>query len=186
MKRIFFAVKIEPGEKFMTTFTDLRARLGSEPIKWVEDHNIHITLKFFGETHESRIPDLSVELGEIVQNSVALNFRLSGIGIFGSRYQPRVIWVGIEPYEPLATLMVTIQKEMELYGFDSNRQNIVPHLTLGRIKFIKDKQLFQRMIDANKEIRSDMITIRDCVLYESILHREGPRYIPLAIFPFGK
>lgn len=113
-------------------------------------------------------------------------FSLSGIGIFGSRYQPRVIWAGIKPYEPLALLMANIQKEMERFGFDPGRQNIVPHLTLGRVKFLKDKQQFQRLIDANKEIQSDPITIKEYILYESILHREGSQYIALKMFPFGK
>jgi 2'-5' RNA ligase len=186
MKRIFAAVKIEPCDKFMKSFREMRSRLISEPIKWVEEHNIHITIKFFGETDEGLIPDISGTLGKIAQNSLELNFRLSGIGIFGSRYQPRVVWAGIDPHEPLARLMKTVQKEMEQYGFESDRQNIIPHLTLGRIKFLKDKLLFQSVIDANRELQSAPIQVRGCILYESILHREGPQYIVLRKFPFGK
>jgi 2'-5' RNA ligase len=82
--------------------------------------------------------------------------------------------------------MKTVQKEMEQFGFESDRQNIVPHLTLGRLKFLKDKQLFQKVIDANMEIHSDVIQTKECVLYESKLQKEGPRYIVLGKFPFGK
>jgi 2'-5' RNA ligase len=82
--------------------------------------------------------------------------------------------------------MKTVQKEMEQYGFESDRQNIIPHLTLGRIKFLKDKLLFQSVIDANRELQSAPIQVRGCILYESILHREGPQYIVLRKFPFGK
>jgi len=82
--------------------------------------------------------------------------------------------------------MKTVQQEMLKHGFESDRQNIVPHLTLGRIKFLNDRVLFQKLIDANKAISSPQLIIKECILYESILQREGPRYIALRKFPFGK
>ena len=169
----------------MASFRALRAGLRSEPVKWVEEDNIHITLKFFGETEESLIPVISATIEKIAQNSPELKFRLSGTGIFGSSYKPRVIWAGIEPHEQLAELMKTFVKEMEQFGFEPDRQNLVPHLTLGRIKFIKDKLLFNRLIDANSKIQSEPITVGECVLYESILGREGPRYVVLGTFSLG-
>ncbi len=186
MKRIFAAIKIDPGEKFMKSFREIRSGLNSENIKWVEERNIHITIKFFGETNESLLPGISIALGKIAHNSGLLTFRLSGLGLFGSRYQPRVVWSGIDPVEPMTGFMKTVQKEMEKFGFESDRQNTVPHLSLGRIKFLKDKQLFQKVMDANREIHSDVIQTEECILYESILQKEGPRYIVLGKFPFGK
>jgi RNA 2',3'-cyclic 3'-phosphodiesterase len=186
MKRLFAAVKIEPCARFMKSFRELRTGLGSEKIKWVEEHNIHITVKFFGETDESLIRGISGSLGKLASNTAELNFRLSRIGIFGSRYDPRVVWAGIEPSEPLASLMKTVQKEMEQYGFEPDRQNIVPHLTLGRIKLLKDKELFNKVIGMYRELQSDIIKVSECILFESILRREGPQYIALGKFPFGK
>lgn len=186
MKRIFAAVKTEPGENFIRSYGELRSRLIAEPIKWVEEHNIHITIKFFGETEENLIPAISETLGMIAQNCPVVNFKLKGIGLFGSKYQPRVVWAGVDPPGPLACLMQTTQKEMEKYGFKNDSQNIVPHLTLGRIKDLKDKQLFQKVINSYREIHSDPMKISECILYESILHREGPQYISLGKFPMGK
>ncbi|MCX6285382.1 MAG: RNA 2',3'-cyclic phosphodiesterase [Bacteroidetes bacterium] len=186
MKRIFAAVKTEPGENFIRSFEELRSRLIAEPVKWVEEHNIHITIKFFGETEEILIPAISETLDKIAKNSPVITFKLKGIGLFGSRYQPRVIWAGVDPSDSLASLMQNTQKEMETQGFKTDRQNIVPHLTLGRIKFIKDKQLFQKVIDSYRELHSDPIKIKECILYESILLRDGPRYISLKKFHFGK
>jgi len=185
MKRLFTAIKIDPGETFVKKFSELRSRLSSEPIKWVEEQNIHITIKFFGETDELLIPDISGTLGKITKNFSELRFRLSGIGLFGSSYQPRVVWAGIDPHEPLTQFMRTIQKEMEQYGFESDRQNTVPHLTLGRIKFLKDKLLFQKVIDANSKIQSDPMKISECILYESILRKDGPQYFSLGKFHFA-
>lgn len=186
MKRLFAAVKIEPDENFLRSIHGLKSKLRAEPIKWVEEQNTHITIKFFGETDESLIPEISETLGNLAQSCRELNFKLHKIGLFGSRYQPRVVWAGIDPPAPLAGLMQTTQKEMEKHGFKTDRQNIVPHLTLGRIKFIKDKLLFQKAIDEYREIQSDPLNIKECILYESILSMEGPKYIVLQKFAFCK
>ena len=186
MKRIFAAVKIEPDAKFLKSFRDLRARLNLESIKWVEEYNIHVTLKFFGETDEMLIPRISETLEKISQGSPVLNFRLSGIGIFGSQYQPRVVWAVIDPPEPLARLMKETQLECEKLGYIPDRLNLIPHLTLGRIKYLKDKFLFQKVIKEYKGINSEPVLINEFILYESKLRKEGPEYFILDKFVFGE
>ena len=185
MKRLFAAVRISPDENFLKSFRILRSGLRTESIKWVEEQKIHVTIKFFGETEERLIPGISESLKGISQNTPVLNFSLSGLGIFGSSYQPKVIWAGIEPYEQLSSLMKRTRKEMEKLGFESDRQNIVPHLTLGRIKFLKDKELFMKALDASRNIRTEPMMVQECILFESILRKEGPEYITLGKFSFG-
>jgi len=169
---------------FLKSFRELRTTLGHESIKWVEEHNIHVTIKFFGETDERQIPSISETLRQVSQNTPELKFSLSGIGIFGSKYQPRVIWSGIEPPGPLARLMKVAQLEFEKSGYTSDSQNLVPHLTLGRIKYLKDKILFQKIINKYTLITSETISVNKCILFESVLKREGPEYRVLGKFPF--
>jgi RNA 2',3'-cyclic 3'-phosphodiesterase len=93
-----------------------------------------------------------------------------------------VIWCGIEPHDALLNLMKSIHEELRTIGFEPDRQNLVPHLTLGRIKFLKDKTLFQETIEDFKDLHSGMINIDRVILYESILRREGPEYVVLEEF----
>jgi 2'-5' RNA ligase len=186
MKRLFAAIKILPDSEFLDGFRRLRGMLRGDQIKWVEEHTIHITLKFFGETEEALIPRIGERLGERASQSKLPALQLKGIGIFGSRYDPRVIWTGIEPFEPLARLMKEIQRDMVPVGFDMDRQNIVPHLTLGRIRMIRDKVSFQRVIDQFQTLKSKPEIAEEIILFESILRREGPEYIVLRKFPFQK
>ena len=162
----------------------LEASFQYERIKWVEDHNIHITLKFFGETEEKLIPGISAALKKVASSSNAFSFSLKNLGIFGSSYDPKVVWVGIEPYEGLVSLMKKIQQDLIPLGFEADRQNLVPHLTLGRIKGLKDKPLFQRTIDRYKSIFSTTLIAESFILYESILKREGPTYRAIETFRF--
>ncbi len=186
MKRLFAALKIYPDETFLSSYRKLKAALHHEKINWVAEQNIHITLKFFGETDERKIPGICSILNDRAETSSHLTLQLTGLGIFGSIYAPKVIWVGIEPFGQISFLMKNIHTDLAAVGYDNDRQNLVPHLTLGRIKFLKDKILFQHIIDQYKRISSEPIGIREIILYESILHREGPEYIELNKFPFKK
>ena len=184
MKRLFTAIKVRPDDAFLRQYKELRLSLLNEKIKWVEEYNIHITLKFLGETDEKRIPAIGEALTLVADNTKSFSFMLKGLGIFGSRYDPRVIWTGIEPYDELAGLMEKVHASLEKAGFERDRQNLVPHLTLGRIKFLQDKPSFQKKTDAHKSIISQPIPARAMILFESILKKEGPVYKEIRIFPF--
>ena len=97
MKRLFAAIKIHPSPKYISTFNELTTSLKHERIKWVEPENMHLTLKFFGETEENKIADIQLALSNAVSKSRTFTLKFSDTGIFGSRYDPRVVWFGIKP-----------------------------------------------------------------------------------------
>ena len=82
--------------------------------------------------------------------------------------------------------MKNLHHDLKAAGFEPDRENLVPHLTLGRIKFLRDKISFNRAIALNKSITSTVFSIGEVVLFESILRREGPEYIALEKFPLIK
>lgn len=168
----------------MASFAGMRQSLRHEAIKWVEEHNIHVTLKFFGDTPENDIPAISGVLQKRAAQTPPLTLRLAGLGIFGSSYAPRVVWAGIEPYAALAALMKAVHEDLRTIGYEPDRQNIVPHLTLGRIRELRDRNLFNRTLDYYRGIASLPMRIEEVVLYESILRREGPEYVALGRFNF--
>lgn len=186
MKRLFTALKIHPDQEFLSTYREIKQQLFHEKIKWVEDQNIHITLKFFGETLEEKIPEISSVIGKRASITQSFDLRLAGLGIFGSSYAPKVIWVGIEPYAELSSLMKKIHDDLNIIGFESDRQNLVPHLTLGRIKLLRDKIIFNRTLERYGSISSALLPVSEIILFESILHREGPEYIAVNKFPLVK
>lgn len=182
MKRLFIAIKVSPDKKFLDQIHSLEESLRHERIKWVEENNIHITLKFLGETEEKLIPGIIEALRNVALNTKPFSYCLQHLGIFGSSYNPRVVWVGIEPYQELVNLMKQTHQEMKPLGFDPDRQNLVPHLTLGRIKEIKDKQGFQRTIDKFRMLTSEQLPAKSIILFESILKKEGATYLALESF----
>jgi len=115
-------------------------------------------------------------LSEAASSVSPFTMQLSGTCVFGSRYDPKVIWVGLHHAEPLTDLAINIMEGLKNIGFMPDRQNFVPHITLGRIKMITDLKLFQKTMKKNKDVVIQDCTIDRMMLFESILKREGPEY----------
>jgi RNA 2',3'-cyclic 3'-phosphodiesterase len=177
MKRLFAAIKIHPSARFISIFNEISSSLSHERIKWVDPENIHLTLKFFGETDENKIPGIKQAIKSAVENSNPFVINIANTGIFGSRYDPKVIWFGIEKHNELEILTKNIFTELEKCGYEADRQNFVPHLTIGRIKQLKDKQLFQQILGNFNTVEIQEEKVTEIILYESILRREGPLYV---------
>ena len=66
MKRLFVAIQIPYDEKFSTAFQKLRQSSSKlDKINWIDYENLHMTLKFLGDTEPDLIPSLenSIEIG---------------------------------------------------------------------------------------------------------------------------
>jgi 2'-5' RNA ligase len=176
MKRLFAAVKVYPDENFLMLYEDLRNSLRREKIKWVEEENIHITLKFFGETPESRIDPICETLEDAAYAHSPFELTLQNTGIFGSRYNPRVIWFGMNKNPALEALADDVINRLEQAGFEHDGQRFRAHLTVGRVKYINDKRNFQHTIDRIKETFIQTVPVEEFALFESKLRPQGPEY----------
>jgi len=108
MKRIFAAIKLHPSDNFLQVYNDLKTSCKFDKINWVVPENIHITLKFFGETEEDKIEDINSILSDMSFRHSPFTLKLSDVGIFGSSYKPRVIWFGINKNQKLQNLAVGV------------------------------------------------------------------------------
>jgi 2'-5' RNA ligase len=184
MKRLFAAIKIHPSQQFLSIYDQLIRDFRHDNIKFVERENIHITLKFFGETDEQKIPAICKIFMNVVAKNSSFILKINRTGIFGSSYQPKVIWFGIDENPLLQKLFWNIAEELQNIGYETDRQNFVPHLTIGRIRYITDKKLFQQTLEKYKTACLQDTFVNSFTLYESILRREGPLYKIIEHFDF--
>lgn len=176
MRRLFAAIKVKPSEAFLSRYYGLKKSLEGEAIKWVEPENMHITLKFFGETPEHHIPAIHAALEQATSVCEPFSFNILNTGIFGSSYKPRVIWFGIQPQEGIVQLADGVFDHLREIGIERDRQNFVPHLTLARIKFIENKDHFQDVISYYREGQIQQEEVKQFHLFESHLSPKGPKY----------
>lgn len=181
MKRLFIAIHVPCNEGIIDLFERLRRQLNHERINWSRPENLHLTLKFLGETAEESIQGIMKEVSLSVEEVAPFRLVFDRTGIFGSRYDPRVIWIGnhLDAQQPVVALANKVLDACARAGFERDRQNFVPHLTLGRIKNITNKPYFQQVMEALPQKLFQEMKVDKLVLFESILRKEGPIYVPL-------
>ncbi|MBZ0242145.1 MAG: RNA 2',3'-cyclic phosphodiesterase, partial [Bacteroidales bacterium] len=133
-----------------------------------------------------RITEIIAVINKCVLDVEPFDLVFDKTGIFGSRYQPRVLWLGLseEPGQ-LKPLANNIIDAMDKIGFKRDRQNFVPHLTLGRINKLTDKPRFQEVIGKIPQKTYISTSVDKLLLYESILHKTGPEYRMIESFKIG-
>jgi 2'-5' RNA ligase len=180
MKRTFIAIKIPISNKTQELLNRLKIDFEDEKIKWIEDNNIHITLFFLGNTEEGKINEISAELTKIFKRVKSFDILCKGLGVFRSVFNPKALWVGIEKSKALDQMYLAIQKAMSSHGFVLENKEFKPHITIGRAKFIKDKDRLRRLINNFKDIEIQKLKISEVYFYESKLTPQGPIYEILA------
>ena len=179
MKRLFLAIPIKTNDNgFIPLLDGLRRQLAHEKrINWVKPDNIHLTLKFIGSTPNEDIPKIIDAVGDMLKNHKSFTMDFNRTGIFGSRYAPRVLWLGMQntPQE-LYDLEEDTLKAFDNIGYLRDRQNFVPHITLGRIKELCEKQYFQKIVSGIEQKSYIKQEVNEIILFQSFLRPEGAVY----------
>ena len=182
MKRIFIAVKVEAGENLLSMISSLKSGLCNESIKWTNPDNIHITLAFLGDTEEEQIKIIGAMLKEKCGGSGKFELMIKGSGVFKNLSDPRVIWTGIEPSENFIRLNGLVKSGLTEAGIKIEDRPFKPHLTLGRIKKLKDKEVLKTLMDKYQNTEIQKVPVNEVILYESILLHSEPLYKALSKF----
>jgi 2'-5' RNA ligase len=103
-------------------------------VKWVEPKNLHLTLKFLGDTPEEKLAGITAAIGDAVQGNAKLSLVLSGCGAFPNLHRPRVIWAGCEGIDVAAEMAKEIDRRMRKFGFKKEKRRFAAHLTVGLVK----------------------------------------------------
>lgn len=184
MKRLFVAIKVDPSPALLEVYEHMLNAFQYHKISWSDPEKLHLTLKFLGDTEEEKIDSICNVLTKCAQRFRPFDIGIENVGIFGSSYDPKIIWFGINDNEILSDLALCIINELNNIGFDKDRQNFIPHLTVGRIKKIKSKKLFKQGLSLFKGIKIQSSRVESFALYESILKQTGAEHILLKKFTF--
>jgi 2'-5' RNA ligase len=185
MKRTFIAIKIEPEDKMKSCISHLREVLRREKITWIDPGKLHITLKFLGDTDENQVKSTTRVLEETVPGFPASEMVFRGLGVFRNLRDPRVLWIGTEAGQTLGELKNEIDDKLLSLGFPKEKRKHRFHLTLGRIKFIRDTELLQDLLAEYRQTLFQKNLISEVIYYESFLRPEGARHVPIRKFSMG-
>lgn len=161
--RLFVAFKV-PDEGLK----GLRKNFGVDGLKWVNE--FHCTLKFLGEVEEGKVVEVRERLRNVKFEAFEAEF--GEMGAFFSVNQARVIWVGLEPEEKIGELQKMIERSLD--GMFEKEDRFKAHVTIARVKFVKDKGDLGRLL--RLKVGGGKFLVDKFLLMKSELRREGPVY----------
>jgi 2'-5' RNA ligase len=145
--------------------------------------NLHVTLKFLGEVHESALKGLCDALGN-VRIETAAPVRAGQVNLLPSHGPIRVIAAGLDgDVGRLARLHRAIDDMCAREGFPTERRQYLPHVTLARARdpFPADKRVrISEMLGPH--FPGPDFEVTGFSLFESRLGSGPPKYLRLARF----
>ena len=138
--RTFIALKILPSEKMLRVIKYCKSRLINENINWVNQENLHLTLKLLGDTKVEQAKQITEELS-VLSLFPGFSFSISGTGFFDRNKNPFVLFLNIPDSAEMIKLFYLIEEKLYVSGFQKEKRNFKPHLTIARIKSLENKPL---------------------------------------------
>lgn len=152
--------------------------------KWVRAENLHVTLKFLGNTDPAKLVALQNALGAArCEQPVTLEFR--GLGFFPNDKRPRVFWAGMEASGNLKSLAVDIDHAAHRLGFPLEERPFTPHLTLARFQPPGITPKLQETIQGRSAQSFGALTTSEFHLIESKLKPGGAEYTTVQTVRFA-
>ncbi len=145
-------------------------------VNWVFKKNLHLTLKFLGEVSEDKVENLKNKLKDIKFKKFKL--KLTEMSFYPNGFKPNVIWVGVEPQKEF----IKLQELVDAESVEIGDLKLGAHITLGRIKSLKDKKLFLDKVSRIK-IEKLEFEVNKFDLFNSKMASFGPTYRLLESYP---
>ncbi len=136
--------------------------------------NLHLTVKFLGWVDEQKIPEIKKATSKICQEFSNFSLNFSGVSVFPSLKDIKVVWIGLQSLE-MVKLMQKFNSELD-YIHKYDYLETKPHLTLARVKSVKNKDQLQEILLKFKEHDFGEMNVDKVVLFQSTLTRKGPIY----------
>lgn len=179
-KRLFIAADISDDACAVASalVSDLRTEHPVKGISWVKPENLHITLKFLGDTDEETEAKLIETLDRIAPTYSTFKLYLSKPEILGKR----VMSIAVRSdTATVFSLEMVIDTECERLGFKREGRRFHPHLTLARIR---DPRGIDSLISQFLRLEPEPIEfdVREIGLFESRMTRAGSEYAKVRTF----
>jgi len=170
--RVFIGIDLPEDVK--QNIVNLQRKLPRLNAKLVEPENLHICLKFLGEVEENKIEKIKKVIDEATEIYEKFDVEFDGIGFFPNKNYIRVIFLEISKgKEILCSLADIIDEKLSNEGFEREKKDFVPHITLARVKSRVSKEDVEKL--ENLKLHS-IFKVDKIKLFSSRLTPHGPIY----------
>lgn len=141
-------------------------------------HNLHLTLNFLGDQTHDQLAKIGRFMLSIVGSQTPFSQALQGLGTFPGGKRPRVVWLGVQPPEPLLNLQHQLAVGLNTFGGLTENTPYRPHLTLGRFR---QPPADLTPLSVERKIVFDPFLVDSVILYSSRLTPQGAVHRALTI-----
>ena len=174
--RTFIAINFDDEIKSKLRTVRDRIKTSSRSGNFVDDSNLHLTIRFIGEVSEEDMEGICMAIDEACSSFRSFDMTLNSVGFF-PRGDKSIVWLGIEKNKSLEILFANLEKNLMRQGFAKERQGLTPHITIGREVVLKTSY---DKLKAEVDMQPINIKVDSITLMESI--RKGPRLIYKPVF----
>jgi 2'-5' RNA ligase len=168
--RLFIGYLIpEEQKQFVLKLQTEIGALGAD-CKNVEKENLHLSMSFLGETSEDDAEKIKKDLNEIATKFKKIDVAICGTKAIPSKTFVRVIALDVSDGSGV------LDKLLDEIGKKIGGDVKPPHLTLCRVKSMKNKDQLIEFVEKYETACFAPIKIQSIQLIESKLSRGGPEY----------
>ncbi|PKL60626.1 MAG: RNA 2',3'-cyclic phosphodiesterase [Methanomicrobiales archaeon HGW-Methanomicrobiales-4] len=178
MVRLFVAAELP--EEIRNSYAEAQegVRRSRARLSLVDPGDMHITLKFIGETPGSLLPALTAALETVPGSPFSLDL---GAVTLNSPRSPRVIWGDIHDNGACRDLAGRIETVLVPLGIPVEKRRFTPHITIARIKQFHPS-IFEEVAEISTSCSGSFMVDR-FVLKKSELTVNGPVYTDILEVP---
>ena len=182
--RLFVAVVVPPGalEACQQVIEAVRTTDLGRNARWVRTENLHLTVRFLGDTLPDAVPDVGLAVLEAAAAVEPFRVELAGAGAFPDGRHPRTLWLGVERgNDGLIRLQDALEAPLARLGWPPDSRARRPHLTVARTDAARG-EVSHAIADALAAAATGWQTgfeVAALTLFRSHLGGGPPRYEPL-------
>ena len=173
--RLFVAIDMPEVVKvtLLAAASQMGQRLPAGAVRWVKQEQLHLTLRFLGDTAVSQLPAVQNQLTELASQHAPFRLWLKGVGAFPNRRRPRVLWADLDgDLGLLRAMQAQLEDRVVSLGWSREKRPFSPHVTLGRVKDARNVP----ELDWDVDLAEMEMGVTAVQLVQSELRPSGPQY----------
>lgn len=181
-RRTFLAIDLSSALKAAIEQNLRRIKRELPGISWSKAENLHLNLKFIGDTTEIQVAQIRQAVESAISHLSPFALELKGFGVFPDDRSPRVLWIGLGgALDSLVTLAERIGRAVVPVGFPQEDRPFRPHLTVARVK--RNHRAVGRVLGTLGVLTDSFscgpLPVEEVTLFQSELLPSGPIYTKL-------
>jgi len=175
--RTFIAIEINDHVRRELTSLQDKLREANADVKWTAPENIHITIKFLGDTPAEKLPEINAVLDQTARAFRSFDIEIGELGAFPNAHAPHIIWAGTtRQADQIAAIAAMIEAGLEPLGFKKEDRIFTAHLTIGRARSPHGKARLSKALTETTLPPGLTQKVSRLTLFQSQLTSSGPTY----------